>query len=230
MSFKVQNKTNKDLSVLENLVNKFYPYAQKRMNFSEPLQLSLVSDDRNSSDPLGKTAHYSPGEREIVIYVDGRHPKDILRSFSHELVHHTQNCRGEFNDELETNEGYAQNNKHLREMESEAYLEGNLCFRDWENSDDPLGDTKMESALENKIREVVRSFLLEKTKKDAPDRRPPDTPHDRLKPLEEDEVAEEGVVEEDSAVKEEEVVEEEETLDEWKNKSINKLLMEKWCK
>ena len=76
----------------------------------------------------------------------------------------------------------------------------------------------MESTLENKIREVVRGILSEKTKKDAPDRRPTDTPHDRLKPLEEEEVTEE------------EVVEEEETLTEWKNKSINKLLMEKWCK
>ena len=223
MSFRIRNKTNQDFSVLENLVNKFYPYAQERMKFSGPLQLSFVSDEENSTNPLGKTAHYSPAEREIVIYTDGRHPKDIMRSFSHELVHHAQNCRGEFDGELETNEGYAQNNKHLREMESEAYLEGNLCFRDWENSGSPLGEDKMESKLETKIREVVRNFLLEKTKTDAPDRAPSDTPADRLKPLEEEEAAEEEVVEE-------ETVEEEDTLTEWKNKSINKLLMEKWCK
>tara|TARA_Y100000114_G_C11725208_1_gene310583 strand:- start:276 stop:1313 length:1038 start_codon:yes stop_codon:yes gene_type:complete len=28
---------------------------------------------------------------------------------------------------------YAQNNKHMRNMEKEAYLEGNMCFRDWED-------------------------------------------------------------------------------------------------
>ena len=27
-----------------------------------------------------------------------RHPKDVLRSFSHELVHHAQNCRGDLDD------------------------------------------------------------------------------------------------------------------------------------
>ena len=30
-------------------------------------------------------------------------------------------------------EGYAQKNEHLREMEKEAYLEGNLALRDWED-------------------------------------------------------------------------------------------------
>ena len=62
-----------------------------------------------------------------------RHPKDILRSLSHELVHHKQNCDGKFNDMGDTDEGYAQNNKHLRSMEKEAYLKGNMCFRDWED-------------------------------------------------------------------------------------------------
>ena len=223
MSLKIQNKTSKDLSVLEGLVSKFYPYAQRTMNFSGPLRLSFVSDEENSQNPLGKTAYYSPSDREIVIYTDNRHTKDILRSFSHELVHHLQNCRGEFDGEIETNEGYAQNNKHLRKMEEEAYLIGNLCFRDWEDSN------KMESTLENKIREVVRSFLLEKTKTDSPDRAPSDAPADRLKPLEEEEVTEEETVEE-ANIEEEETLEEEATLKEWKDKSINKLLMEKWCK
>ena len=57
-----------------------------------------------------------------------------MRSLSHELVHHTQNCRGEFNKSMEVGEGYAQKDKHLREMEEEAYLQGNMCFRDWEDT------------------------------------------------------------------------------------------------
>jgi hypothetical protein len=57
-----------------------------------------------------------------------------MRSLSHELVHHTQNCRGEFNNETEMGEGYAQNNVHLRGMEQQAYEMGNMCFRDWEDS------------------------------------------------------------------------------------------------
>tara|TARA_Y100000592_G_C5277800_1_gene224865 strand:- start:65 stop:601 length:537 start_codon:yes stop_codon:yes gene_type:complete len=31
-------------------------------------------------------------------------------------------------------DGYAQKNPHLRNMEKEAYLKGNMCFRDWEDS------------------------------------------------------------------------------------------------
>jgi hypothetical protein len=57
-----------------------------------------------------------------------------MRSLSHELVHHTQNCNGQFDDVGEMGEGYAQNDEHLREMEREAYEQGNLCFRDWEDS------------------------------------------------------------------------------------------------
>jgi hypothetical protein len=30
-------------------------------------------------------------------------------------------------------DGYTQSNPHLRKMEKEAYLKGNMCFRDWED-------------------------------------------------------------------------------------------------
>jgi len=59
----------------------------------------------------------------------------MLRSISHELVHHTQNCRGDFDFQFETNPGYAQNNQKLRELEAEAYLLGNgFLVRDFEDS------------------------------------------------------------------------------------------------
>ena len=31
-------------------------------------------------------------------------------------------------------EGYAQNDDHLRKMEEDAYLRGNMTFRDWEDN------------------------------------------------------------------------------------------------
>ena len=62
------------------------------------------------------------------------HPKDILRSLSHELMHHTQKCRGDFKNTDDLGEqGYAQNNNHLRFMEIEAY-QASIVFRDWEDS------------------------------------------------------------------------------------------------
>ena len=88
----------------------------------------------NAANPLGKTAYYDPGASSVTLYITNRHPKDVMRSLSHELVHHTQHGNGEFENVGEMGEGYAQNNPHMREMERQAYEVGNLCFRDWEDS------------------------------------------------------------------------------------------------
>ena len=103
------------------------------MGFSQPPKLFLRGDDKNAQNPLGKTAYYDPGQKSITVYITGRHPKDVMRSISHELVHHAQNCRGEFDKPHQMGDGYAQNDKHMREMEREAYEIGNMCFRDWED-------------------------------------------------------------------------------------------------
>ena len=109
------------------------PFAQKRMGFTDPPKLFLRGDDKNAQNPLGKTAYYDPSQKSITIYITGRHPKDVMRSISHELVHHAQNCRGEFDKPHQMGDGYAQNDAHMREMEREAYEVGNMCFRDWED-------------------------------------------------------------------------------------------------
>jgi len=133
MSCQITNNSDFDISEIEDLIQDLYSFSQKRHGFKKPVALNLQSDPSNSS-PLGKTAHYDPSTMEIVIYVDGRHPKDIMRSFSHELVHHNQNENGMFDIGCgSAGDGYAQSNPHLRKMEKEAYLKGNMCFRDWED-------------------------------------------------------------------------------------------------
>jgi len=131
----INNNTDRDLSSLQNILTSFLPYAKERLGYDKPCCVNFVSDVENSKMDFGKTAYYDPSNMEIVIYVDGRHPKDMLRSISHELVHHTQNCRGDFDFQFETNPGYAQNNQKLRELEAEAYLLGNgFLVRDFEDS------------------------------------------------------------------------------------------------
>ncbi len=133
MACKINNNSDFDISEIEDLIQDLYSYSSNNFGFKKPPVLNLVSDDQNTS-PLGKTAYYDPSSMEITIYVDGRHPKDIMRSFSHELVHHNQNLNGMFNKVSGINgDGYAQKNPHLRKMEKEAYLKGNMCFRDWED-------------------------------------------------------------------------------------------------
>ena len=122
-----------NLSNTENLYHSLGKFAQKKMGFSKPPILNLVSDQGNANKPLGKTAYYDPQSMAITIYTDNRHTKDILRSLAHELVHHVQNENGMLNDTGYHGSGYAQKNKDLRQSEKEAYLKGNMCFRDWED-------------------------------------------------------------------------------------------------
>jgi len=121
-------------SEISSYAGQFLPYAQKRLGFNKPVGVNFISDPENAKNPLGKTAYYDPNKMEITIFVDKRHVKDILRSLSHELVHHSQNCRGDFDSGVSTEPGYAQKDPHMRKMEAEAYLLGNgFLFRDWED-------------------------------------------------------------------------------------------------
>jgi len=109
-------------------------FLKKELKLTKPVKINLLNDEENGNKVLGKTGSYINHKEEIVIYTTGRHIKDIMRSLSHELVHHRQNIRGEFKDRNPTKHGYAQSDKHLRKMEKEAYLKGNMRFRDCEDN------------------------------------------------------------------------------------------------
>lgn len=122
------------ISQHEDLIKDLYDDCKKKLGFKRDAKISILSDTKNSDNPLGKTALYIPSQHEVCLYTTGRHIKDILRSLSHELVHHDQNCRGEFTNKSHAGPGYAQEDGHMREMEREAYERGNLIFRDWEDN------------------------------------------------------------------------------------------------
>ena len=122
-----------DMQELSPLIDDLFSSIQDTMNISSLPAVTLHDDPQNSKDILGKTAHYDPQNKVITVYVTNRHPKDIMRSLAHEMIHHSQNERGEFDNIGNVGEGYAQSDDHLRNMEKEAYLKGNMCFRDWED-------------------------------------------------------------------------------------------------
>ena len=96
----------------------------------EPLpKLEFIDgDSENAKDFFGKTAYYDPASQTIVLYTEGRHPKDIVRSYSHEMVHHTQNLE----DRLEGIEGTDTTaDENLDKIEQEANLIGTMTFRNW---------------------------------------------------------------------------------------------------
>jgi len=172
----VNNESNVDLSQLENIVARFYPYVKEKLKFDQDAKLNLISDPENAKDAWGKTAYYNPETMEITVFVDNRHPKDMLRSISHELVHHSQNCRGEFDQTQALEPGYAQNDPHMRRMEGEAYLLGNgFLVRDFEDylksqQNQNLTENKkmkgltkeqLKTVLENTIKRVMKESKLE---------------------------------------------------------------------
>ena len=111
---------------LKPFIDSLLSFAQGRLDFKDPPKLFLKQDQENAKDVFGKTAYYDPNEKSITIFTTGRHPKDILRSIAHELVHHCQNLRGDLTPEKCGPMGidYAQKNSHMREMEREAYEKG----------------------------------------------------------------------------------------------------------
>tara|TARA_Y100001973_G_C5208914_1_gene343843 strand:+ start:8158 stop:9015 length:858 start_codon:yes stop_codon:yes gene_type:complete len=163
MPFFIIDESERDNSRTMELLDDFYPFAKQRMKFDKDATIRFVSDRENAKKELGRTAYYDPDNHRVTVYVDNRHPKDILRSVSHELVHHAQNCRGEFDENSITFEGYAQENPHLRKMEMEAYLMGSgMHFRDWEDSY-KLGEKIMkEWKQDKKEKKVLKEAKKEK--------------------------------------------------------------------
>ena len=118
---------------LKEALVEIFKKAKENYQFENTPKLILRQNKENAENLFGKTAYYNPTDMSIVLYVTNRHPKDICRSFSHELVHHHQNERGDLNLGDASSPTYAQDDKHMRKMEMEAYLKGNMMFRDWED-------------------------------------------------------------------------------------------------
>ena len=118
---------------LKEALGEIFKTAQEQLNIQNVPQLHLKHDEENAQGIFGKTAYYDPTEQSVVLYITNRHPKDICRSFAHELIHHVQNERGDLEMGDSSQATYAQDDPHMRKMEMEAYLKGNLLFRDWED-------------------------------------------------------------------------------------------------
>jgi len=121
----------------------------KGMNIKPLPKVKFVEDDiENARNFFGKTAYYDPNQRVIVLYTMDRHPKDVMRSFAHEMVHHMQNCEDRLGNIVtqDTNE-----DGDLPEIEKEAYEKGNMTFRNWT-------DTLTEGILKEETEEDIIAY------------------------------------------------------------------------
>lgn len=130
---KEENRTSSMKYTEEDYMSAFKEIAkfmQKNGLKVFPMPKIKLNNEKQSEDPLeNKTGYYNPEFKEVVVFINERHPKDVLRSFAHEMIHHAQNLRGENLNFSAKDE--VKNSKKLEKIESEAYLKGNIFFRKW---------------------------------------------------------------------------------------------------
>jgi hypothetical protein len=117
-----------------------YKSMSERLNIKDVPRTLLVDSKKNAKLLLGGTGSYNGEDKTIRLYTTNRHPKDVLRTFAHEVIHHWQQQNGKLDElykdkESDKDPQYAQNDPHLRKMEKQAYLLGNVLFRDWEDDE-----------------------------------------------------------------------------------------------
>ena len=115
---------------------KLLKYMMERLKIkSPPAKLVLKNNEENAKEPWSYTGDYNPETKTITIFITGRHHVDILRSMAHEIIHHWQNEHNQFLNKkgIPNDPQYAQKDPQLRKMEKQAYLLGNIIYRDWQD-------------------------------------------------------------------------------------------------
>lgn len=94
----------------------------------KPLPI-VVLNDKKQNGVFISTGKYIPSDKVVVLYINGRHPKDVLRSLAHELIHHKQFVDGDLTEDMCSER--ITDSKSVIPFEKEAYLNGNIAFRSW---------------------------------------------------------------------------------------------------
>ena len=139
----LKENTIPSIDILEKIAELTLYMREKGYNIDPVPSITIIDNDvENAGEFLGKTAYYDPINKSITLYTYGRHPKDIVRSFSHEMIHHIQNLEGRLGDVSTTN---TLEDDHINDLEKEANLRGTMTFRNWtdglqeEKNKDPFG-------------------------------------------------------------------------------------------
>lgn len=153
-------------------VDKYRKYMTSLMDFFnkkykiKPYPKIKLNTEKQKDDVFGKTGYYDPSTKTIVIYINARFFKDVLRSFSHELVHHYQNLENRLQQGDYHGDQIVDDDK-LMKLEEEAYLKGNIVFRSWtetilKEKDNEIVDKptehmrKLIKLNENMIEEIIK--------------------------------------------------------------------------
>jgi hypothetical protein len=118
---------------IKDKIDQINKYMIDKGHNMQPLpSVEFIEDDQeNAENFLGKTAYYDPNNKKIVLYTFGRHPKDICRSYTHEMIHHIQNLENRLGNVTTTN---TLEDDNIDKLEQEANLKGTMTFRNWTDS------------------------------------------------------------------------------------------------
>jgi hypothetical protein len=123
---------SQQIDIIEKIADLTNYMVESGLNIEPLPTLEFIDgDSENAKDFFGKTAYYDPNNQHIVLYTEGRHPKDIVRSYSHEMIHHIQYLEDRLGDVSTTN---TMEDDHLDKIEQEANLRGTMTFRNWTDS------------------------------------------------------------------------------------------------
>lgn len=122
----------------------------------KPFPTVKISNRNQGDDKVFiMTGYYDPSQNLIMLFAHNRHPKDVLRSFAHEMIHHYQNLENRLTGDSYSGQEIIHDDR-LMKLEEEAYLKGNIVFRSWTES--------IQNKIEDKPTEHMRKLIkLNKT-------------------------------------------------------------------
>lgn len=106
--------------------------------------------DRNWASQNRTFGHYLPQDRSLIIYVGNRNLADILRTVSHELVHHRQNELGLLNS-LSGQTG--------SEIENQANSIAGIIMRSYGKKNEVIYETKLVNILDEITASSYRIYV-----------------------------------------------------------------------
>lgn len=111
-------KNDSNLDILMNALESFLPIVAEELEITTfPKIIPVPSIDNESQPTFGQ---FNFVDNVIFVAINNRHIIDILRTLAHELVHYSQNIRGQLNFE---------NGETGSDIENEANLRAGIIMR-----------------------------------------------------------------------------------------------------
>jgi len=111
--FEIMHESHKN-----DFIKSFLPFAKEHLGIEE-LPIVKIVDYLGNGTTFGQ---FNPEDQTIKIVTKGRHPKDVLRTLAHELVHYKQDQEGQL-DHTSGETG--------SEEENEANAQAGVIMRDY---------------------------------------------------------------------------------------------------